>query len=145
MTLGYTDHVAPSGFVEIDHTADWALRAHGTDLADLLAQAAGGMLSLAGAVPLPGPPASSRTLTLRSADRESLLVRWLEELLFIVESEGMQPREMRLNVQGRFHLRAVVGLSPTATLTRSIKAVTFHDLRVTDTGDGLEAKLVFDV
>ena len=145
MTLGYTDHVAPSGFVEIDHTADWALQVRGTDLADLLAQAAGGMLSLASALPLPGPPTGSRTLTLRSADRESLLVRWLEEILFIVESEGMQPREMRLNIQGRYHLTAVVALCPTASLARSIKAVTFHDLRVADTGNGLEAKLVFDV
>ena len=51
MTLGYTPSVTPSGYVELDHTADWALRVQGTDLADLLEQAAAGMLALAGAVP----------------------------------------------------------------------------------------------
>jgi SHS2 domain-containing protein len=30
-------------------------------------------------------------------------------------------------------------------LTRAIKAITFHGLRVVDTHEGLEAKLVFDV
>lgn len=145
MTLGYTPTVTPSGFVELDHTADWALRAQGTDLADLLAQAAGGMLSLAGAVPVPGPMSGARTLTLQAADRETLLVRWLEEVLFLVESESLLPREMRLKIEGRFLLTARLGLWTVARLTRAIKAVTFHDLRVADTAEGLEAKLVFDV
>ena len=145
MTLGYTHAVTPSGFVELDHTADWALRAQGTDLADLLAQAAGGMLSLAGAIPASGPTAGARTLTLQAADRETLLVRWLEEVLYLVESESLLPREMRLKIDGRFLLAARLGLSPVAQLTRAIKAVTFHGLRVVDTDEGLEAKLVFDV
>lgn len=143
--MGYTQPVTPSGFVELDHTADWALQAQGTDLADLLAQAAVGMFSLAGAVPLPGPNSGERTLTLQAADRETLLVRWLEEILFLLESESLLPREMRLEVEGRFRLRARIGVAPASRLTRAIKAVTFHDLRVVDTHEGLEAKLVFDV
>lgn len=145
MTLGYTHVVTPSGFVELDHTADWALRAQGTDMADLLAQAAGGMLSLAGAVPLAGPMSGVRTLTLRAADRETLLVRWLEEVLFLIESESLLPREMRLQIEGRFLLTARLGLCPVARLRRAIKAVTFHDLHVVENTEGLEAKLVFDV
>jgi len=145
MTMGYTQLVTPSGFVELDHTADWALRAQGTDLADLLAQAAGGMLSLAGAIPTTGPIGGTRSLTLRAADRETLLVRWLEEVLFLLESESLVPREMRLRVEGRFLLTARLGLCPVAQVRRAIKAVTFHDLCVVDNVEGLEAKLVFDV
>lgn len=131
--------------MELDHTADWALRAQGTDLADLLAQAAGGMLSLASAVPMPGPASGVRTLTVQGADRETLLVRWLEEILFLLESESLLPREMRLRINGHFLLTARLGLAPAARPRRAIKAVTFHDLRVVETGQGLQAKLVFDV
>ena len=145
MTLGYTGGVPSSGYVEIDHTADWALRVHGMDLADLLQQAAAGMLALVGALPVPDATAQTRTLRLQAADRETLLVRWLEEVLFLVESQGLLPNRIHLEVGPGLQLEARLELGRVGRLVRAIKAVTFHDLHVIDTSDGLEATLVFDV
>lgn len=145
MTLGYTDRVPYSGYVEIDHTADWALRVRGVHLEDLLQQAAAGMLDLAGALPVPGAGTRTRTLLLQAPDRETLLVRWLEEILFLLESQRLLPGRIQLEIGPGLKLMARLELSPVAGLSRAIKAVTFHGLRVTETAEGLEATLVFDV
>jgi len=145
MTLGYTGSVPSSGYVEIDHTADWALRVHGVDLADLLQQAAAGMLALAGAVPVPDAGTQTRTLQLQAADRETLLVRWLEEVLFLLEGHSLLPSRIQLEITPGLELDAHLELSPVGRLSRAIKAVTFHGLHVIDTSEGLEATLVFDV
>jgi len=145
MTLGYTGGVPASGYVEINHTADWALRVHGVDLADLLQQAAAGMLALAGALPVPDATTQPRTLRLQAADRETLLVRWLEELLFLLENQGLLPGRIQLEVGPGLQLEARLELGPVGRLSRAIKAVTFHGLHVIDTSEGVEATLVFDV
>ncbi len=145
MTLGYTGGVPSSGYVEIDHTADWAMLVHGVDLADLLQQAAAGMLALAGALPVPDASVRTRTLRLQAADRETLLVRWLEEVLFLLESHSLLPSRIQLEIRPELKLEARLELSPVGRLSRAIKAVTFHGLRVIDTSEGLEATLVFDV
>ena len=145
MTLGYTGRVPSSGYVEIDHTADWALRVHGVDLADLLQQAAAGMLALAGAVPVLDADTQTLTLQLQAADRETLLVRWLEEVLFLVESRSLLPVHIQMEIDPELHSAARLELAPLARLSRAIKAVTFHGLRVIDTSEGLKATLVFDV
>jgi hypothetical protein len=62
--------MASSGFVDLDHTADWAIRVRGVDLVDLFLQAAAGLLSLANPTPAPGP-ASSHVHLRRMAARAS--------------------------------------------------------------------------
>jgi len=64
------------GFEELEHTADWALRVRGRDLAELLVNAANGMMELAG-VQTASAAGTIRKLELTSLDRESLLVDWL--------------------------------------------------------------------
>jgi len=145
MTLGYTGRVTFSGFVDLDHTADWAIRVHAVDLPDLFGQAAAGMLSLANPAPLPDQPSSHHQVRLRASDRETLLVRWLEELHFLLETQGRIPRRIHLSISPDLTLIADLEIGPTETPGRAIKAVTFHDLRVTETADGLEATIVFDV
>lgn len=137
--------MAADGISEVDHTADWALDVRGIDFADLLAQAAGGMLSLAGAVPAAGTQPGRRRVRLECPDRETLLVRWLEEILFLLESEGKVPREMHLRIGGGFRLEARLAMSAAAGRPRAIKAVTFHALQVEDHPGGVRARLVFDV
>jgi SHS2 domain-containing protein len=143
--LGYTDQVPSSGFVDLDHTADWAIRVYGVDLPDLFGQAAAGMLSLANPSPLPDHPGSHRQVRLQSGDRETLLVRWLEELHFLLEAQGQIPRRIRLRISPDLKLVADLEVGPVETPGRAIKAVTFHGLHVAETADGLEATVVFDV
>ena len=67
--MTYTVAVERSGFEEVDHTADWALKARGSDLADLFCQAALGMMHLAG-VDTGETPYSTWDIDLTAPDAE---------------------------------------------------------------------------
>jgi protein archease len=143
--LGYTGYVTSRGFEIVDHPADWAIRVHGHDLADLLRQAAAGFLSLADPVPVPGHAGARRQIHLQADDRETLLVRWLEELHYLLEAKGECPRSIELTVSPALELAASLEVAAVAKPGRAVKAVTYHGLQVADTADGLEAAIVFDV
>ena len=142
--LGYTRIMGAPAYEEIDHTADWALRVTGADLASLLRNAALGMLQLAGAEPAESPQVE-RTLTLTSHDRESLLVDWLEELLFALETREVTVFQMELSTTGQSHLEARIVEVPVLKLSKHIKAVTYNELRIEEIPQGLTATIVFDV
>ena len=74
-------------YEEIEHTADWALRVRGQTLTELFRNAGLGMLSLLGIEHGPGN-AESRFIELKADDNETLLVIWLEELLYPLEVEN---------------------------------------------------------
>ncbi len=131
-------------FEELDHTADWALRVRGGSMTELLINAARGMLSLMGAEPAPGPGRMA-TLEANAEDPESLLVSWLEELLYLMESQSVTLGKMHLAEKGDLHIEAEVELLPLTKMDKEIKAVTYHGLQIQQTPDGLEAEIVFDV
>lgn len=145
MTLGYTHRVTSSGYVELDHTADWAIRIRGMDLPDLFQQAAAGLLSLADPTPAPDRPSTYLRLHLASTDRETLLVRWLEELHYLLETKRLIPRSIQLRISPRLDLVAELEVEAAASPGRAIKAVTFNNLAITESMDGLAATVVFDV
>jgi SHS2 domain-containing protein len=136
--------VTGSGFEEVRHTADWALRAQGADLAELMLNAARGMLALLGAEPGSSTGSPSR-VELDSDDAESLLVAWLGELLYRMERRQVTFDDMHVRVDAGTHLTADVQERPLLRPTRAIKAVTYHGLAITNTPGGLAATVVFDV
>lgn len=132
------------GFEEVRHTADWALRVQGADLAELMLNAARGMLALLGAEPGSSAGTPSQ-VEVDADDAESLLVAWLGELLYRMESRQVTFDEMNVRVEAGTHLTADVRERPILRATRAIKAVTYHGLAITNTPDGLTATVVFDV
>jgi SHS2 domain-containing protein len=139
-----------NGFVEIDHTADCAIRVKGRDLAHLLENAAFGMVQLMG-LKIKAGKSLEMTINLRAEDREELLVSFLEELLYMIESEGVTVDEIDLRVvktdekNDSYTLRGSLRLSPIETYDKEIKAVTYHELEIKSTRAGLETVIVFDV
>jgi SHS2 domain-containing protein len=133
------------GFEEVEHTADWALRVRGRDLAELLVYAARGMGSLL--VPdLAGVPADvERRFELEAFDPESLLVAWLSELAYWAEAEGLVFREYEMLHVTPERLDAVARGGHVSDLQKHIKAVTYHKLEIVETERGLETTVVFDV
>jgi SHS2 domain-containing protein len=132
-----------AGFLEHEHTADWELEVWAPDLPALLQQAALGMYTLSGIQLEPGPR-QSRSFQLEAADRETLLVSFLEQLLYMGEMEGLGFDEFEIDWNsGR--LRVELGGAPIESQAKEIKAVTYHNLEIRETERGLEANLVFDV
>ncbi len=131
-------------FEEVEHTADWALRASGAGLADLMVNSARGMLSLMQVEPGPGLR-RRENLSLQAADAADLLVRWLEELLFRIETRGVAFTDIRVALPSPGQLEADLEVAPLASIGHAIKAVTFHGLNIEPTAGGCQATVVFDV
>ncbi len=133
-------------FEEVEHTADWALRVRGHGLRELLVNAARGMGCLLVSDLASIPVEVERHLELDALDAESLLVQWLSELAYWAEAEMLVFREFDLGQVTPDHLEAVVRGGYAPNLQKHIKAVTYHDLEIIATQDGLlEATIVFDV
>jgi SHS2 domain-containing protein len=132
-------------FEEIEHTADWALRVRGRDLAELLVNAARGMVSLIVADPAALPRDVEQELELESIDAESLLVDWLSELAYWAETEMLIFHRFDLQDVTPTSLQATIRGGHAPDLKKHIKAVTYHNLEIVETVEGLEATVVFDV
>lgn len=131
-------------FEEIEHTADWALRVRGQNLTDLFRNAALGMLSLLDIEPVPGN-SESRFFELRAEDTETLLVSWLEELLYPLEVEHAAVVDFQVKVLEKAQLKATIELKKIASIKKEIKAVTFNELDIRTVDSGYETIIVFDV
>lgn len=132
------------GYREVEHTADWELEVWAPNLSTLLEQAARGMYTLAGTHLQPGPR-KIKQLSLNSLDAESLLVDFLDELLWLGEDEGMAFEQFKISIQNNSSLDAVLVGALIAQQTKEIKAVTYHNLRIIKSLRGLEVRIVFDV
>ena len=136
--------VQSAGYREVELTADWELLVWAPDLNALFVQAARGMYALSG-TRLHNEPRCSKFLELSASDLESLLVAFLEELLFFGEQEQIgfdRLDDMKLN-QNRIEVRLEGALI--LSQSKEIKAVTYHNLEIRETAQGYEVNIVFDV
>jgi SHS2 domain-containing protein len=132
-----------SGFEEIRHTADWALRVWAADLPTLFSQAVRGMYHLEG-VETASAPQVERQITLSGDDAESLLVAFLNELLYLQDTERLAFEILHCDIHDHKLDVKVLG-KPIRHLNKAIKAVTFHNLAIRPTSQGFETILTFDV
>jgi len=126
----------------VEHTAELELAIEAPDARGVLAGAVAALCELLE----PGSPADleERTVSVRAGDRAALLAAWLEELVYLAESEGfvacslgearLSPDALETTVSGRL-----------AEPRPIIKAVTYHRLTFESRGDGYAASVVFDV
>jgi SHS2 domain-containing protein len=132
-----------SGFEELPHTADWAMRVWAGSLPVLIAEAARGMNALSGAKPSLGQRVS-RTFATKAPDLEGLLVAFLSELIWAVEQENLVFDTFKV-VLKRSKLKVKMSGAPILSLNKSIKAVTYHNLQISKTDAGFQVEIVFDV
>ncbi len=131
-------------FEEVEHTADWAYRIWGKTLEQLFIQATFGLYSLVG-LKVAGDEVREREIRLQGVDAESLLVAWLNELLYLHESENLAADKFEILNLDRDNLQIHVILMPVQKWQKDIKAVTYNNLSIQKTECGLEATLVLDV
>ena len=132
-------------FEEIEHTADNALKVFGSDLAELLFNAARGMNSLMAAEHESTMRPEEKLVELEAVDAESLLVEWLSELAYWAETESLLFDEFDLHRISSTRIQATLRGKRVDRLEKHIKAVTYHNLEIVQTAEGLTATIVFDV
>lgn len=140
--------MADSGFEQVEHTADLALRVWAPDMRGLIEQAARGLVRLL----LPdGAPPPERTIELRveGSSPEELLHDALDEVLLLAPLEGLVPVGVEVTAADQRAATLQVGVVPLRARPgldlQEIKAVTYHGLEIVSTERGLEALVVFDV
>lgn len=131
----------------IPHTADVRIKIAGRDWPELFENAALGLVE--GLMELgPGSGGGKIAVKLEAEDAESLLVGWLNELIYIVQTRGVIPSSMRVTRCDGKRLEAVItgkhrhGKLPAA---REIKAATYNELRIMRKEKILGAAVLFDV
>jgi SHS2 domain-containing protein len=130
----------------LEHTADIGVRARGRSLEELFENAAWGMVEILGARAEDG---EGRALAVRveGADRDALLVAWLDEVMFRLEEAGTRLAGLDVRSVGEGAAEAGMVLAeagepPDGT---ELKAATYHQLAIRRSDDGYEATVYFDV
>ena len=134
-------------FEILDHTADIGIIAYGADLRQAFANAAKGLFSLITSLG-DVEEALHRDIELTADDAESLLVDWLNELVYYFDAEGILFKRFDIIELNNSHLKAR-GYGEKADSARhelkmGVKAATYHMLKVEQ--DGLvRAQVIFDI
>ena len=134
-------------FEIIDHTADIGIIARGRSPAALFCNAAAGMLSLLTDVSMLRPD-TARQISLKVADRETLLVAWLNEILYIIYTEKLLLFKFDIVIEGDRLEAKCAGQELDMQdhgLKREIKAATYHDLEIAERDGEFSAKIIFDI
>ena len=113
-------------------------------MAELFASAACGMFELHRGQEC-AEASIARDVSINGADRETLLVNWLNELLYLQETQHETYSRFEILEISNTHLRARVYGRPDLSERKLIKAVTFHNLAVKHGEEGWEATIVVDV
>lgn len=133
-------------YEELGHTAEIGIRVHAATPEQLYACAALSMFALIAADPAPGSPATPREVQVTSPDPESLLVDWLNELVYLHEVHHETYTGCTVHHWEPTAIRATVMGHPLAgPPALHIKAVTYHLLEVRQDETGWHAQVVFDI
>lgn len=132
-----------SGYEELEHTADIALRVWGKDFFTLLRQSVKGMYELMG-VDMELTVLKKIKFRMEDNSREIQLVDFLNEVLYLVEDEHAKYETFIFNKVEDWIIVQASGYG-IRSLQRNIKAVTFHNLVIEEIDSGLEVSITFDV
>lgn len=141
----------PAGWTILDHTADTGLEVRAPTASSLFETAARGLFSL---ITDPSTVAAreARRIEVSGGDPGQLMVRWLSEILYLHETEGL--------LFSRFEVHGLEGgrLRGTAwgeafdagrhAIRTALKAITFHQLEVgpdPSPEGGWRARVIVDV
>ena len=134
-------------FEIFDHTADVGIIAYGTDLRRAFANVAKGLFSLItnlGDV----EEVLHLDIELTAEDRESLLVDWLNELVYYFDTEGILFKRFDIFELNNSHLKAR-GYGERADsakheLKTGVKGATYHMLKI-EKNNGYRVQVIFDI
>ena len=141
-----TCEISP-GVTELDHTSDVGISVEAASLGELFGRATAGIFALMWDGDLKiSEVAQDRLVKLRAGGPDMLLVRWLGELLYIHEVEGIVYRTAALEaIDGHSLTGTLSGGYPVDPPLMEVKGVTYHGLEVNRRDGRWHARLFFDV
>ena len=136
------------GFKVLDHTADIGITAYGTDIKELFANAALGLFSLM--IDLNTVKEDiQREIEVSAEDEETLLVEWLNELIYIFDVEHIIFKRFLIDVLNSGQIKARCFGEKLKLghhkLERQVKAATYHMLKISKRNGDYEVTVIFDI
>jgi SHS2 domain-containing protein len=133
-------------FLFLEHTADARIECTGRDFAEILESASEGLYAIS--IRRRRTDASiERRIHVTGNSREETLIRWLQELIFLLDAEHF--------VAAQFHFRSASELEaevlaegyvcPAEERAEEVKSATYQQLSVRETKHGLAAQVTFDL
>ena len=135
-------------FEIIDHTADVGIIAYGANDKELFSNAALALFSL-----ITNPESVDEKLHLdlqvSSEDRDSLLVEWLNELIYLFDVKHILFNRFDIESLTHNELKATCygeGFDPIKhKIKLGVKAATYHMLKLDKSDDGYKAQIILDI
>ena len=134
-------------FEIINHTADVGIIAYGASISQTFANAAKALFNLITELDKV-EEVVDRDIELAAPDQESLLVQWLNELIYLFDTQNIIFKRFEIIRLSNTELKAKsygekVDKSK-HELKTGVKAATYHMLRI-DKGNGCKAQVLFDI
>lgn len=134
---------------EIEHTADVGMELEAPDLRSAFELAAASMFDLICDLDTVGDVWRKRiAIQGHKGDVEHLMVRWLSELLYVFDTEGVLLSSFRIGRLEGAAIEAEVLGEPLDTAKHTpkveLKAATYHGLAVEESGKGWRVRVIFD-
>ena len=140
--------LSTKGYEFFEHTADIGIRARGSTLNELFVRMAQGLIELI-AEDSVLQPKRTKGIQLKTDKVESLLLAWLQELLFWFSTERFLPVEIELAEVTPTSLRGQVHgdtFNPSHHVQgREVKAVTRYQLEVRQQGGLWHGQVIVDI
>jgi len=135
-------------FEVIEHTADIGIRAFGASRTKLFENAAYGMFSLITDLEKVRID-SAFSIEIEADDLETLLVEWLNELIYLYDSRSLLLKSFKISSLQETALQGMayeeqIDFSRHG-LNADIKAATYHMLKINKDPAGWKAEIIFDV
>ena len=134
-------------FEIIDHTADVGIVAYGADIKQAFANAAKALFSII-TEPEDIQEVLYRDIKISATDQESLLVQWLNELIYLFDTENILFKRFDIAHLSHTRLKArIYGENVDKSkheLKTGVKATTYHMLKI-DKDDGYKVQVLFDL
>jgi SHS2 domain-containing protein len=132
----------------IDHTADVCVRVFGNSLEEIFVGSAKAMMEIITDVEKVNP-SKEISIKAQGENYEELLVKWLQEILYLHEVKKMVFKDFEIKIKNG--IRAVgKAYGEKIAVDRhefysNIKAVTYHNLKIISSKDKYRVDIVFDI
>jgi SHS2 domain-containing protein len=132
----------------LEHTADLGIIVRGSDIQNLFETAAMALMHILVKGHSNKAPVRAR-LSVSADDTDDLMVRWLSEILYLLEGEEIVVTRVKIPKIHPSHLEALIEKVPFDSerheIQREIKAVTYHQINVSKIEGRWQARIIFDV
>ena len=134
-------------FEILNHTADVGIIAYGNNMKETFANAAKGLFSLITDSDV--AEIEHKDIELTAPDQESLLVAWLNELIYLFDVDNILLKRFDISRLTKTHFKArSYGEKVDASrhkLKIGVKAATYHMLKINKEDERISIQVIFDI